>query len=212
MAATRPRWTAAAVATCLAIVGTLAACDPGPTPDRPPAPSNSTASKKDPSPSPTPTVSEQDQAYAAAEKAYTNANRIIDTAINEGAAKYPESLTDWVDPNGIYYQQQTLGLKSLHDKGRRFDGMSRVVAMFPPHGSVYNPNQISMYTCLDGRQVKTVDAESGEVVETGDLVAGVLVFKRTGEKGPDGLRTWRVWGYQNDKIFDVVDTCKEAPQ
>src|SRR5699024_3174688 len=86
MTAARPRWTAAAVAACLTIVGTLTACDPGPTPDPPPPSSSSstTTSKNDPSPSPTPTVSEEDQAYAAAEKAYTEANRIIDITVNKG--------------------------------------------------------------------------------------------------------------------------------
>lgn len=207
----RPRWTAAAAAAVLVVVGMLTSCDPTP-PPAPPSGSGS-ASTSSASPGSSPTASEEDQAYAAAQKAYTNANRIIDTAVNKGKGSLPKSLNDWADPDGDYYKLQLRGLKGLHDQGVRYDGMSKVVQMFPAEGAVYNPNQISMYACVDGRQVDSVDTSSGDVLDHGgDIVAGVLVFKRTGKKSTDGLRAWRVWGYQNEAIFDVVNECAEAPK
>ena len=211
-ATTRPRWTIAAAATILAIAGALTACDPAPPPP-PPTGSDTPTSTPSPQGSATPTVSEEEQAYAAAKKAYTNANRIIDTAVNKGADAFPESLATWADPNGDYYKAQLRGLKGLHEQGIRYDGMSKVAQMFPAKGAVYNPNQISMYTCVDGRQIDSVETGTGEVIEKGgDIVAFTLVFKRTGEQGPDGQRAWRVWGYQGERNIDVVDKCKEAPK
>lgn len=187
-----------------AVALALAACDPEPPPPASPPPSVSAPAS---SASPTPTMSIQERDYAAAAEAFKNANRVIDEAVNVGNGEIPtKELAKYAVPDGRYWLTETQGLKRVASEGTRTDGLTKVVSMFPV--GAYTPNQVSMYSCVDGRGVKVFNKDG--TTGHGILGAARLTFRKA-----DGR--WRVLGYVkakdgDDLNFQQVEQCEESPE
>jgi|GEM_PF-7074853 len=201
-------------AVLLALAVPLAACDPsGPTP--PPSPSSqvsvSTGGTTS-TPSPSASSSEDakkaayDRAVQASSTAIVEANRLVDQVGVDPHKAFPKELSDFADPEGMWYRTQAAGVQVLLKEGWRYDEPTVVVKAWPlTEPGDFSGKSLSMYVCIDGRQSQVLD-KNKKVVSQGRLLHGSLVMGLSAEGN------WRVLSYgeyQDAKKLVETSGCRE---
>lgn len=195
----------------IACIAALAACTPTtPAPPAPPSPGQqSTAPLPDSWPAQTATLNpEQVQDYKDAVAAYTKANEIVDGALADPkATKLPADLSKYADPDRAWVKNQAETLAAFRAAGWRTDKPSTLVVVAPVAGSVWNPNQVAIYVCLDDRERTSLDA-TGKAMGKGKIVHGQLRAEL--EEG-----TWRITGYndsggENGKLTETAKCGQDS--